>query len=154
MKRGDIYYIDKPRQFGEQGNEMYSGRPGIIVSNDILNGEEFTFEVVYLTTQPKADRPEHVVIRSQARNSVACCEQITTVPVERIGTYYGTLDARDMDAVDRALAVSLGISSMRNEKPAPAPSEGVSEDANVTQIKTERDLYKKMYEDLLERVMR
>lgn len=149
MKRGDIYYIDKPRTYGEQGNEMYSGRPGIIVSNDVLNGEEFVFEVVYLTTQPKQDRPEHAVIRSQKIHSVACCEQVTTVTVERIGTYYGTLDAKDMEAIDRALAVSLGISSLRNEKPLPEPS-GASDEV----LKAERDLYKKLYEQLLEKVTR
>lgn len=152
--RGDVYYIYKSRDYGAQGNEMYAARPGVIVSNNTLNREGEVYEVVYLTTQPKQDRPEHVEIKSQRRHSIALCEQVTTVTSERVGTYFGTLSASEMRGIDRALGVSLGIPQVKDEKPVVGASEALTEDAKMTQLRTERDLYKKMYEDLLGRVMR
>ena len=57
IRRGDIYYIDK---YPTIGSEQQAGRPAIIVSNEKNNQHSSTVEVVYLTTQPKADLPTHV----------------------------------------------------------------------------------------------
>ena len=82
MRRGDIYFID--RCYEEQGSEQRAGRPAIIVSNDKNNENSSVFEVVYLTTKPKADLPTHVDIRSAPQNSIALCEQINSVYIDRI----------------------------------------------------------------------
>ena len=65
--------------------------------------------MVYLTTQPKHDLPTHVTIRSTNRVSTAICEQITTVAIERIGSYCGQATDEEMAAIDRAMLISLGI---------------------------------------------
>lgn len=109
VKRGEIYYISKSPEFMAVGGEIYSGRPGIIVSANAINAGANVVEVVYLSTQPKSDAPTHVTIRSAPRNSVALCEQINSVSVDRIGTYAGECTEREMKAVDAALAVSLGL---------------------------------------------
>jgi len=87
FKRGEIYYIEN--SFATTGSEQRPGRPAVIVSNDNNNERSTTVEVVYLTTQPKTDLPTHVLIRSLSRESTAICEQITTVAMERIGTFKG-----------------------------------------------------------------
>ncbi len=80
--RGDMYYVDSDR--GGTGSEQKSGRPAIIVSNNVGNSHSPIVEVVYLTTQPKSDLPTHVVIASAPQVSTALCEQVTTVSKERL----------------------------------------------------------------------
>lgn len=107
IKRGDIWYVES--SYAAVGSEQRSGRPAIVVSNDKNNQHSSTVEMVYLTTQPKHDLPTHVTIRSTNRVSTAICEQITTVAVERIGSYCGQATDEEMAAIDRAMLVSLGI---------------------------------------------
>lgn len=106
IRRGDILYVESGYS---TGSEQRPGRPAIVVSNDKNNEYSSTVEVVYLTTQPKRDLPTHVPIHSLNRESIAICEQITTVSKERIGTYRGSVTAAEMEAIESALRVSLGI---------------------------------------------
>lgn len=118
IKRGEIYYI---QSYGNEiGSEQKAGRPGIIVSNDKGNQSSSTVEVVYLTTQPKHDLPTHVVIRATGKESIALCEQVHTVAVERVGDYCGECSKNEMQSVDIALLVSLALDSF-------APAEKVVE---------------------------
>lgn len=107
IKRGDIWYVES--SYAAVGSEQRPGRPAIVVSNNKNNQHSSTVEMVYLTTQPKHDLPTHVTIRSTNRVSTAICEQITTVAVERIGSYCGQATDEEMAAIDRAMLVSLGI---------------------------------------------
>lgn len=151
MKRGEIYYVERSGTSNAVGSEMYSGRPAIIVSNEKNNANSSVFEIVYLTTQPKQDLPTHIVIRSAKRNSIALCEQITSVSEDRIGDYIGVCTDAEMQQIDIALAVSLGINI------AVRPTVEVKPVANsdaVVRIEAERDVYKKLYEQMLERTVR
>lgn len=151
MKRGEIYYVERSSSVNASGSEMYAGRPAIIVSNEKNNANSSVFEVVYLTTQPKQDLPTHVSIRSAKRNSIALCEQVTSVSEERIGDYIGVCTDLEMQQIDIALAISLGI-DINAEKLV----EVVKEENNdaIVRIETERDVYKKLYEQMLERTVR
>lgn len=106
IKRGDIYYIQKGVSCG---SEQIAGRPGIIVSNNKCNEVSGVVEVVFLTTQEKRPLPTHVMITSSPRTSIALCEQINSVDIERIGNYCGHLTEKEMSEVDHALTVSLGL---------------------------------------------
>lgn len=151
MKRGEIYYVERSSSVSTSGSEMYAGRPAIIVSNEKNNANSSVFEVVYLTTQPKQDLPTHVSIRSAKRNSIALCGQVTSVSEERIGDYIGVCTDFEMQQIDIALAISLGI-DINAEKPVEVVKE-VNNDA-IVRIETERDVYKKLYEQMLERTVR
>lgn len=107
MKRGEIYYIAPSPAV--TGSEQVGGRPGIIVSNDIGNKHSAVVEVVYTTTQIKRPLPTHVEITSTPRKSLALCEQIITVAKQRVGEYVGKLSEKEMELVNRALAISLGL---------------------------------------------
>lgn len=150
-KRGEIYYIERSATSGSTGSEMYSGRPAVVVSNEKNNANSSVFEIVYLTTQPKQELPTHVQIRSAKRNSIALCEQVTSVSEERIGDYIGECTASEMQQIDIALAVSLGI-DFKNEKTVEVVKP-VDNDA-IVRLETERDVYKKLYEQMLERTVR
>ena len=127
IKRGQVYYIR--RAYDTVGSEQWSGRPGIIVSNDSANSHSRTIEVVYLTTQPKADLPTHVTIRSLARESTALCEQISSVAAERLGDLLGTITDSEMQRLEAAMMDSLGI--------VPEYTEDLHED--ITDLAEDRD---------------
>lgn len=110
FRRGDIYYVNKAGV--TTGSEQMPGRPAIIVSNDMCNTYSSTIEVVYLTTQPKSDLPTHVTIRSTPRQSTALCEQIYSVDVSRIGEFVAVCSHKEMQSIDTALVISLGIDSV------------------------------------------
>jgi mRNA-degrading endonuclease toxin of MazEF toxin-antitoxin module len=88
---------------------MAKGRPGVIVSNDILNDTSTVVEVVYLSTKLWKKMPTHATIEATGLTSVAKCEQIDSVSKERLGKYCGTCTDEEMEAIDRALLCSLGI---------------------------------------------
>lgn len=113
MKRGQIYYIESNHQ--EIGSEQRAGRPAVIVSNNKNNENSTTVEVVYMTMQPKNDLPTHVFIRSSLRPSTVLCEQIYSVSTERLGTYIGELTDRELQELDIALSISLGLDWMQPE---------------------------------------
>lgn len=118
IKRGDIFFVDyaageSPRNHdhysGQVGSEQHMGRPAVIVSNDLGNKFSSVVEVVYLTSRVKNQLPTHVIIRGPKKMSTVLCEQVDSVSIERLGTYYGRLSDREMKRVNIALAISLGL---------------------------------------------
>ena len=110
-----------------------------MVSNNKNNENSNVVEVVYMTTQPKTDLPTHVTIRSTGRISTVLCEQVYSVSTERIGTYIG--EATDIEQ-DAAVYVE------ENKKIA-----NVASSEETIRLQTERDTYKTMYEQLLNRLV-
>lgn len=104
--RGEIYYIAGS---SVTGSEMGGSRPGIIVSNDVGNKYSPVVEVVYLTTKPKKPLPTHVQIFSADMASTALCEQVDTVSKDRIQNWMGMLTEREIQRVNEALGISLGL---------------------------------------------
>lgn len=156
MKRGDIYFIKST--YREEGAEQRADRPAVIVSNDKNNEFSDTVEVVYMTTQPKNDLPTHVLTRSALKPSSVLCEQITTVSKSRVDGWIGTLSEDELQTLDVALAISLGLdfSAPTIKEPVKEVEEAQTfgEDKDlwptIERLQIERDLYKKVYEDLLE----
>ena len=144
--RGDIFYI---MQGSYVGSEQKSGRPGIIVSNDLANKHSPNVEVVFLTSQEKKALPTHVEVIARVP-SIALCENIQTVSKERLSDFIRSCTTSEMKAVDNALLCSLGIE-------APSVVGGTQEtevSKNAQQAEVERNLYKALYEHLLDKVMK
>ena len=114
MKRGDIIYIQMVEGTGSEigGTEC---RPAIIVSNDAANRFSSVIEVVYLTTRKKKNLPTHVFVKSSPRPSTAMCEQVSSVSKRRIYQSVGAVAQREMEQIDQALRISLGL----DERSAP-----------------------------------
>lgn len=155
-KRGEIFYIE--RAGDSYGSEQQAGRPAIVVSNDKNNEYSSTLEVVYLTTQPKTELPTHIDIRSTKKNSIALCEQVHTVSVQRVGDFVGNCSEYEMQMIDAALLISLGIDfeKQQEESKQEAVKPETSKESGdvVVRLTTERDIYKALYEQMLERVTR
>ena len=155
MMRGDIHYIVEGNH---TGSEQAAGRPAIIVSNDKCNVHSAVVEVVFLTTRPKTDLPTHVTIRSAVRSSIALCEQVSSVSIERLGDYVGTCTESEMKAIDNALLISLALN------PEPVPNKSTSVDTEYTSLiadlrtrvqalTQEKDMYKDMYDKLINNIL-
>lgn len=113
IMRGEVYYI---KSFPTVGHEQRSGRPAVIVSNNENNAHSGTFEICYLTLQDKPNLPTHVFIDiGPCINSTVLCEQITTVAQDKIGDYMCKFPDNIMDKIDRALSVSLALTSERTK---------------------------------------
>ena len=183
-KRGEIYYINNGNS-GQVGCEMKKDRPAIIVSNDANNKHSSVVEVVYLTSKPKKELPTHVTIRSTGRMSVALCEEPTAISTERINNYICKATDDEMEHVDIALMIALGISMTKEMQKAmedvltgKIASGGVLPAKQVTvqkteaeemekkkvqpeqilahdlmKAQTERDIFKKLYEDTLQKLL-
>lgn len=168
FKRGNIYFIQS--SYTEQGVEQKGDRPAVIVSNNKGNEHSECVEIVYMTTQPKGDLPTHVLIRSALKPSTLLCEQIITVSKDRVGTWIGTLTEQEIQQMDTALAISIGLDfaapimlreptkeeveqrakEMLKHMAPPEPSRSEKSDTDFVKIQTERDLYKKFSEDLMQ----
>lgn len=160
--KGQIYYVQKAGV--TVGSEQKAGRPAIIVSNNTGNYYSNVVEVVYLTTQCKADMPTHVPILSARKPSIALCEEIVSVDKQRLGNYVNTITSEEMQQVNQAMLISLGIipenllqmitnmmtvygEGYRQSGQMDAASSMTPESYIRTQA--ERDVYKKLYGDLL-----
>lgn len=104
--RGEIYFVDIG--FGV-GSEQSGRRPGIIIGNDIGNKHSPVVEVVYTTCSRKRPMPTHVKIQSSKRSCTVLCEQIDTISKERIQDRIGKVTDQEMQLIEAALLVSLGI---------------------------------------------
>ena len=183
IKRGEMFYISRGG-VSYNGSEQHSDRPAVVVSNDKNNENSNVVEVVYMTTQPKTDLPTHVTVRSTGRPSTVLCEQVYSVSTERIGTYIGECSDKEMENIDIALMISLQLdgnmktSKKYNEtikeqqeeidlyrKKIQAMQEALKEKENekpeitasseeTIRLQTERDTYKTMYEQLLNRLVK
>lgn len=114
VKRGQIYYINNDA--GRIGSEIRKTRPAVIVSADFLNKYSGDLIAVFLTTQPKKEMETHVTIRSIKRESVALCEQPTTVSISRIQRYIGRVTEKEMQQIERALLCAMNIKEAGGKK--------------------------------------
>ncbi|WP_166083253.1 type II toxin-antitoxin system PemK/MazF family toxin [Erysipelothrix anatis] len=109
IRRGDIFYADLSPVVGcEQGGI----RPVLIIQNDIGNRYSPTVITAAITSQPKKELPTHVEIggiEALQKNSVILLEQIRTIDRSRLLEYIGSVSRLRMLSVDRALAVSIGL---------------------------------------------
>lgn len=182
IKRGEMFYISRGGA-SYNGSEQHSDRPAVVVSNDKNNENSNVVEIVYMTTQPKKDLPTHVTVRSTGKISTVLCEQVYSVSTERIGSYIGQCTDKEMEEIDIALMISLqldgnikttkkynetikeqqqeieyyrnkiqGMEQERKEKES-EKQENTESSEDIIRLQTERDTYKTMYEQLLNRLV-
>lgn len=114
MKRGDIYYANFD---GGVGSEQIGIRPVVVIQNDAGNKYSPTTIVSIITSKHKRHLPTHVFVKKDDANGLAVdstieLEQLKTVDKSRLcGDRIGFLSAEDLNQVERALKISLGIKS-------------------------------------------
>lgn len=164
IKRGDVYYI---RFDDSYGSEEAVGRPAVVVSGDIGNRTSPIVNVLYMTTGPRT-QSINVEVSSTKRRSWVLCDQIRTFDKNRFGDYMCTLSPTEMKKIDNALSVALGLNiddgrheeEMRNlveehqQKLTALEAEYKRKlkesEGNKSTDRVEADLYKNLYERVLE----
>ena len=167
MLRGQIYYIYGKGNLGERDGKP--ARPAIIVTSDTLIDKLDCVQVVYLTSHPQTDLPTHVSINATGTPSTALCELIAWVGKDRIGDFCGVLSPEEEERLDTALMTALGLDAYvdyeyteedENEE-GEGESVGLMSDATkallditrtVERVSGERDAYKAMVEQMLDKV--
>lgn len=111
IKRGDIFYADlSPVVGSEQGGV----RPVLIVQNNVGNRFSPTVIAAAITSrQSKAKLPTHIPLGAKAsglsKDSVVLLEQMRTIDKRRLKEKMGTIDEADMNAINNAITISLGL---------------------------------------------
>jgi mRNA interferase MazF len=114
IKRGDIYVIDFDPPKGEEvkvGSEIMKRRPAVVLSRDVLNRARRTIMVVPLSSSPRPAPIFAVPVPSAGTDSVAVCDQVTTVnKATRVLKRIGVLSAADLRLVERSVMDALELS--------------------------------------------
>lgn len=148
--RGDIFFAN----CGRSPEDPKIRRPVVIVSNNTGNHFSEYVEVVFLTTKEKKSLPTHVKVVCKEL-ATAQCENIFTIKKDILDNYIRTCTDEEMKQIDDALMVSLGINKGEIENtwhPEETTPNGSDTDADIIKLQTERDLYKKLYEQMLEKM--
>lgn len=108
---GGVYSIE----LGDNiGSEQSGERPCICISNDINNVKSNIVQVIPLTSKQKNNLPIHYSL-SQSKysfldnDSTALIEQITTKSVDRIKSFLGRIDDKDMERIKKCIYVQLNL---------------------------------------------
>lgn len=114
VKRGDVFFADlSPVVGSEQGGN----RPVLVIQNNVGNHYSPTVIVAAITSRiQKPKMPTHVGLVKDTdgieRDSVILLEQIRTIDKQRLKDKVTALSVAKMAAVDKALAVSIGLKKL------------------------------------------
>ena len=133
IRRGGCYWVEN---LNAVGHEMMKTRPAVVVSCGALAGTSPVVNVVYLSNTDKK-REGYVRVRTEKGLSVAHCENIYSVDKSRLGTYLGQCGEDEMVKIDAA------IPAVQRESEAPEALDTAA---------VERDIYRRLYEGLLDRM--
>lgn len=85
-------------------------RPVVIIQNETGNKYSPTVIVSPLTSRPKKPMPTHSVTYATGLKSTVLTECIKTIDKSWLGRRLGQLTQSELEALDRAIAVSVGLS--------------------------------------------
>ena len=109
VRRGDIYVANlDPVSGSEQGGV----RPVLVIQNDVGNKFSPTVIVAALTSRSGKNRlATHVKLNlpTLEHESIVLLEQIKTIDKKRLFEYIGQVTVEDMEKIEYALQVSLGL---------------------------------------------
>ena len=111
--RGDMYYADLGQGVG---SEQEGYRPVLIIQNDTGNKHSPTVIVASISgkTETKPHLPVHCQLQAECgleHPSLMHLEQLRTIDKRRLKSYIGKLEHHHIQQINRALAVSIGLSS-------------------------------------------
>jgi mRNA interferase MazF len=107
MKRSEVWWVNFDPSVG---GEIRKKRPAVIISNDSANKFLNRVQVVPLTSKTDRLYPSEALVVFEGKESKAMADQLATVSRTRLFRCAGVLSAKDMQRVEEAVKIQLGIS--------------------------------------------
>lgn len=112
IRQGDVWFVEAAPVpgGGSIGNEMWSGRPGVVVSNDTINKRSGVVQIVYLTSSKRRHtNVTHVLVCANNQQSIAVCNQVTNIDTSRLTNYIGHITGHELQEIQNGIAFTLGL---------------------------------------------
>lgn len=112
IRQGDVWFVEAAPVpgGGSIGNEMWSGRPGVVVSNDTINKRSGVVQIVYLTSSKRRHiNVTHVPVYTNNQQSIAVCNQVTNIDTSRLTNYIGHITGNELQEIQNGIAFTLGL---------------------------------------------
>ena len=106
MKRGEVWWVEFDPAVG---SEIRKTRPAVVVSNDAANRNLARVVVIPLTSNTGRLYPGEAVVLVDGQSSKAMADQIMAADKARLKSQLGSLGKPDMQAVEDAIRVHLGL---------------------------------------------
>lgn len=179
VRRGDVFWVENKIDYRNinpvdpsQGKQY---RPALVVSEAEEGDKYRNVNVVFLTQHPTQHLETDVTISKtvahQVEGSVAICKRIYTIREDKLEEkrHLDRVHKDDMKLIDIALAKATGLTIPSEEKPFSKIPKSVTDELicigchekdNYAAMKKraeaaeqEKEFYKRMYDDLLKKVM-
>ncbi len=102
--RGDVFELPSPR--GAKGHEQRGNRFAVVVQSDDLPLSTLLVAPTSTSARPTVFRPE---IELGGRTTFVLVEQTAAVDPNRLGAWAGRLSLAEMQLVDQALRLAMGL---------------------------------------------
>jgi mRNA interferase MazF len=105
-RRGEVWWVAFDPSVG---GEIKKTRPAIILSNDAANAALNRVQVVPITSQTSRLYPAEAYVTLNGERRKAMADQLATASKLRLRSRAGRLAPDDIEAVERAVRVQLGL---------------------------------------------
>lgn len=106
-KRGEVYWVTFDPAVG---GEIQKTRPAVVISNDAANEALNRVIVIPVTSNVQRFYPGEAKIRLNGEERKAMADQMTTASKQRLKSRLGHISNDDMQQIEYAVLLQLGIS--------------------------------------------